>query len=1192
MTVASSTPTTLTAAGNALLAGAGGGVAIVTLDGTSRAFIDANSPTNSAATLAVTADAEHTVTTTGVASQGGATSNSTGVVYPTTPAQLLSDVSTVLSPIAVAAAIAISRITTNVEAYIQPASGSFGVTTPGDGSVLVHAASSTEATTTADASSVLRSAAGISAAVAIAIAKAVAAARIGGATTLRTGAVTIEAPDGVHTFETKAASGIGNSVGALNASGAPSFSLQGSVAVNVVTVDSSASLAPGATLTATGADVSLTSSHATTSNATARPIGPFFRPQDNVAADNKTIALPFILTHGSGLPAKTFEKVAYSNGGGVSMGGLTMNSQYYLWCPNHDTLFFCLPDADGKTRIQLISGSLLIPPIFGSTPDSALILTVDPSTAEGSDHFFYLVDTPGDVVGIGAGVGVNIVNDSDSATIGDGATLTGARDLTLEASTESSMTTFAKSGSAGAIAVTPVVAVGISNVSTHADLGTGSLLTLTGAYSATATQSAGVDSTTLGDTTSNGAIGASVSVNTADHQVTAQTKRSLTAVGSALFRAVGSSTTSSYSWAGTAGAPDKDTSTTGSVNDLADSYLTMGNNLAGSKGAKPGKDAKTPTASTADPNSSQPAPLSVAAAIAFNLVKTVSNVSLPGTVTIIVSGGPLTLSSSANTDASATGDGETGTNGAALAIGAGVGLNLATVDNLADIAAGATVRAVGIAMGATMTPTGDSSPTSCDDADADCTHTIDAGAISASSGGGTLGLAGSVAINIVTVTTSAQVRSAAGTTTTIDARGGALTLGADSGSAATASATPYRDAFDPAADILLDSAGKLTTIRLYYELADGNVKTGDKLVYFTGGGDAIGIVPSSSSLLCLTVTGLNPDCALKNNFFYFAIVERPGYIQLADSFANAILGNELEFDITKTTGEAHYFVVVAADDTNTPPKVGIGASFGMTINNVTTTAGIQDGVVLTALDSLEIVAETDAETGAEAVSGSGGGIAISPSVGLTLSTVTTGARLGTGATLVVPGEIVLEASQHTSTETIGRGDVDAETAGIALALALAIVEDEVTAARGPERQRGRGLARRERLVGQRGRHRRRSPGSPQGPERWGQPDGRQVARPGQRRLDGDHRQELEELGHPDGSDERRCGLRRRRLHRQHRHHGLEGLALRRPGHHGHRRPRDPGQLRQHRRRRARRRARPRPRPASASVRASSSTSSR
>ena len=150
-----------------------------------------------------------------------------------------------------------------------------------------------------------------------------------------------------------------------------------------------------------------------------------------------------------------------------------------------------------------------------------------------------------------------------------------------------------------------------------------------------------------------------------------------------------------------------------------------------------------------------------------------------------------------------------------------------------------------------MTP----APTSCDDPAADCTHTIDAAAISASSGGGKLGVAGSVALNIVTITTSAQVKSAAGLTTTVDARGGALSLGAHSGSAATASATPYRDAFDPAG-ILLDSAGKLTTIRLPYELADGNVKTGDKLIYFTGGGDPIGLVNNASSFaVCGAVTG-------------------------------------------------------------------------------------------------------------------------------------------------------------------------------------------------------------------------------------------------------------------------------------------------------------------------------------------------
>ena len=353
-------------------------------------------------------------------------------------------------------------------------------------------------------------------------------------------------------------------------------------------------------------------------------------------------------------------------------------------------------------------------------------------------------------------------------------------------------------GSAGAIAVTPVVAVGISNVSTHADLGSGSLLTLTGAYSATATQSAGVDSTTLGDTTSNGAIGASVSVN--HRRPPGDGADQAEPHGRRVGALPGSRCLDDLErvprWAGTAGAPDRDTSTTGSVNALADGDLTMGNNLAGSKGAKPGKDAATPTASTADPNSSQPAPLSVAAAIAFNLVKTVSNVSLPGTVTLIVNGGPLTLEPPTPTPRRPVTARPAPTAPPSPSVpGSASTWRPSTTSPTSRPAP----RCGPSTMGATMTPTGDAAPTSCDDADADCTHTIDAGAISASSGGGKLGLAGSVAINIVTVTTSAQVKTGVGTTTTIDARGGALTLAAHSGSTATASATPYRDAFDPAA---------------------------------------------------------------------------------------------------------------------------------------------------------------------------------------------------------------------------------------------------------------------------------------------------------------------------------------------------------------------------------------------------------
>ena len=655
--VSAATPSDLTAVATALEVGGGAGVAFVTLTGTSQALIDAHSANNTAGSLSVSSDATHAITTTGVASQGGATSNSDSIDWPVTPAQLLSDIATTLSPLQVAASVAVTRVTTTSDAAIAPATGSFGLTTPGTGSVLVHAANSTTATTLGDASAVFRSASGIGAAVAVAVANAAATARLGGSLSLTTGSVTVEAPDGVQTFDTKAASGIGGSVTAAAVPGGSgsTFSLQGSVAVNVVTVDELGDPGSlGKPLRRRRRREAVEQPHDELDGhcASDRPVLHAADQRRGRQQDHRPPA-----------PAPARGRLLRQE----PREGRLLQRRRDEHRRTDDELavlplvrrgdIYCLPSADGKTRIQLISGSLLIAP----PTDGSLVLTVDPSVAEGSDHFFYLVDSPGDAVGIGVGVGVNIVNDSDSATIGNGATLTGAHDLTLEATTDSSMTTFAKSASAGAIAVTPVVAVGISNVSTHADLGTGSLLTLTGAYAATATQSAGVDSSTSGDTTSNGAIGASVAINTADHEVTAQTARSLTAVGSAAFTARGASTTSSYSWAGTAGAPEEDTSSGKSVNSLADSYLTMGNNLAGTSGAKKGKDTSTPTAGTAE-NSG--ASLSVAAAIAFNLVKTVSDVSLPGTVTITVNGGPLTLSSSANTDASATGDGETGTNGA------------------------------------------------------------------------------------------------------------------------------------------------------------------------------------------------------------------------------------------------------------------------------------------------------------------------------------------------------------------------------------------------------------------------------------------------------------------------------------------------------------------------------------------------
>lgn len=71
LSVSATNTTDLTTNGNALLAGVGAGIALVTLNEATKAYIDANSTGNTAGTVSVTADATNTVTTTSTASGGG-----------------------------------------------------------------------------------------------------------------------------------------------------------------------------------------------------------------------------------------------------------------------------------------------------------------------------------------------------------------------------------------------------------------------------------------------------------------------------------------------------------------------------------------------------------------------------------------------------------------------------------------------------------------------------------------------------------------------------------------------------------------------------------------------------------------------------------------------------------------------------------------------------------------------------------------------------------------------------------------------------------------------------------------------------------------------------------------------------------------------------------------------------------------
>ena len=520
-----------------------------------------------------------------------------------------------------------------------------------------------------------------------------------------------------------------------------------------------------------------------------------------------------------------------------------------------------------------------------------------------------------------------------------------------------------------------------------------------------------------------------MAINDADHTTTATTARDISAVGSATFTAVGSSATGATTWAGTAGAPGATSGTPlGSVNDQANRFLGLANSLALNNAAGQSKDSTTPVAGT---SASPGAPLSVAATISFNLVTTRSDVTLPGNVTVTVTGGALTLESMANTDASAVADGETGTNGAIAAIGAGIAMNVATFTNTADVAPGAKIDADGLTLSATMRPISDDESGDCETEGTDCTNSIGAEAVSAASGGGTLGVAGSVAINIASGTTSAQLQSSGDTASRVNAHAGDVSLEAVTGVEQATSATAFQDTFDPADSILPDSEGNLTTIQLPYALTDGNLQTGDAVVYRSGGGNPMGVLNS---------TALAPSRTLVDNRTYYVIVVRPGYIELANSSLEALAHRAIILDPSQATGNRHYLVPEGGN-----PTVGIGASFALSIDNVTTSAGIQNAAVLDGGDNLDIAAEDDNSVDTETVSGTAGTNALSPSVALTMVNLTTSASIGTGNGIEVAGDVTVAAAQTSETKTESSGDIDAEGLGLALAIALAVVSDDVHA---------------------------------------------------------------------------------------------------------------------------------------------------
>lgn len=395
----------------------------------------------------------------------------------------------------------------------------------------------------------------------------------------------------------------------------------------------------------------------------------------------------------------------------------------------------------------------------------------------------------GETVGVGASVALNILANRSIAEIADDAVLSGAGDITLRATGAFSTETKAEAGSAGGVSITPVVALSLVNNTTSARIGSLMAgLDSSGAISVSATQNASVTTTASGEAAGGkAAIGAALALALIDDQVLATTARDLTTTsGSVSFAASGVSSSTLEATASATGAaegddedaaPDSDGE---SVDKSTNAQLTAGadkqqNAGVGDSSQRGSTQSQVNDQDKKDARSAKTSEgkVSVAAAVSVNVHDATVTAAVPDGVNI-TSAGALNIDTTNNTNASATSDGSAvAGEGEASQVGIGVAVSVNVVNetNSATLGQGAH-SAEGVNITAKQGA-------------GDPTDTFLAKATSGA-GGSKVGIAGSLALNTISVETTAQVSSAA----TVDVKTGASVIEAEEKLQATAEAAP------------------------------------------------------------------------------------------------------------------------------------------------------------------------------------------------------------------------------------------------------------------------------------------------------------------------------------------------------------------------------------------------------------------
>ncbi|HMC68384.1 MAG TPA: OmpA family protein, partial [Mycobacteriales bacterium] len=253
--------------------------------------------------------------------------------------------------------------------------------------------------------------------------------------------------------------------------------------------------------------------------------------------------------------------------------------------------------------------------------------------------------------------------------LGDDATLTGAHDFKLSAATGNDMTTHATGGAGGATAVTPVIAISISNNDAVATLGTLSSgeLKIDGALLAAAAHKGSADTSAIGDTKSGDTgVGISLALTVGSDTVLATTNRDLNAGGAVSFSARTASSVRAVAKASVAGGDEHKAAASdgkdqgGGISNQVHNQAAFADKRGAAAGASGASASKSDGKATAD---TQNRSVQVAGAVAVNVIAASAKAYIPDGRTIVagsgagVTNGTLTLKAGNDTSTVALADG-------------------------------------------------------------------------------------------------------------------------------------------------------------------------------------------------------------------------------------------------------------------------------------------------------------------------------------------------------------------------------------------------------------------------------------------------------------------------------------------------------------------------------------------------------